>query len=181
VKTYSNALWQSVGFSKGSAFTVSIITVLVSFISTLIALALVDRLGRRTMLGAGAGVMFVSLTALAVAFSATSGSGDDVALSRGASLTALVAMNLFALGFGVTWGPVMWVMLSELFKSDMRTVSVAVCTAVNWTTNWAVTRSFPLLAGLGLGLAYAGYAAFSALALVFVWKVLPETRGRAID
>ena len=82
---------------------------------------------------------------------------------------------------GVTWGPVTWVMLSELFKSDIRTVAVAVCTAANWTTNWAVTQSFPHLAGLGLGVAYAAYAAFSALALVFVWKVLPETRGRAID
>jgi SP family sugar:H+ symporter-like MFS transporter len=58
---------------------------------------------------------------------------------------------------------------------------VAVCTAVNWTTNWAVTQSFPLLASLGLGVAYALYATFSALAVVFVWKVLPETRGRAID
>jgi MFS transporter, SP family, sugar:H+ symporter len=181
VKTYSNTLWQSVGFSKGSAFTVSIITVAVSFVSTLIAMAVVDRVGRRTMLGAGAGVMFVSLAALAVAFSTTSGSGDDTVLSGGASLTALVAMNVFALGFGVTWGPVMWVMLSELFKSDIRTVAVAVCTAVNWTTNWAVTQSFPHLASLGLGVTYGLYAAFSALAFVFVWKVLPETRGREID
>jgi SP family sugar:H+ symporter-like MFS transporter len=180
VKTYSNALWQHVGFSTGSAFTISIVTVLVSFISTLVAMTIVDRVGRRTMLGAGAVVMVVSLAALAVAFSATSGSGDDVALSRGASLTALIAMNVFALGFGVTWGPVMWVMLSELFKSDIRTVAVGVCTAVNWTTNWAVTQTFPLLAGLGLGVAYALYAAFSGVALVFVWKVLPETRGRAI-
>lgn len=181
VKTYSNTLWQYVGFSTGSAFTVSIITVLVSLASTLIAIALVDRIGRRTLLGVGALVMVVSLAALAVAFSAASGSGDEVALGRGASLTALVAMNVFALAFGVTWGPVMWVMLSELFKSDIRTVAVAVCTAVNWTTNWAVTHSFPLLVGVGLGVAYAVYAAFSALALVFVWKVLPETRGREID
>jgi SP family sugar:H+ symporter-like MFS transporter len=180
VKTYSNALWQHVGFSTGSAFTVSIITVGVSLVATLIAIAVVDRLGRRAMLGVGAAVMFVSLAALAIAFSATNGAGDALTLGRGARLTALVAMNVFALGFGVTWGPVMWVMLSELFKSDVRTVAVAVCTAVNWTTNWGVTQSFPLLVGLGLGIAYAVYAAFSALALVFVWKVLPETRGRAI-
>jgi MFS transporter, SP family, sugar:H+ symporter len=180
VKTYSNKLWQYVGFSTGSAFIVSIITVVVSFISTLIAMAIVDRVGRRTMLGAGAAVMVVALAALAVAFSTTSGA-PDVVLSRGMSLTALLAMNVFALGFGVTWGPVMWVMLSELFKSDIRTVAVAVCTAVNWTTNWAVTQSFPHLAGRGLGVAYAVYAVFSAVALVFVWKVLPETRGRAID
>jgi len=181
VKTYSNTLWQSVGFSTGSAFAVSIITVLVSFVSTLIAMAVVDRVGRRTMLGGGAAVMVVSLAALAFAFSATSGSAGEAALGRGASLTALVAMNVFALGFGVTWGPVMWVMLSELFKSDIRAVAVAVCTAVNWITNWAVTQSFPHLARLGLGITYAIYATFSALALVFVWKALPETRGREID
>jgi SP family sugar:H+ symporter-like MFS transporter len=71
-------------------------------------------------------------------------------------------------------------MLSELFENDIRTVAVAVCTAANWITNWAVTQTFPLLVSLGVGVSYAIYAAFSALGFLFVWKVLPETRGRAL-
>jgi hypothetical protein len=64
----------------------------------------------------------------------------------------------------VNRGPVMWLMLGELFDSRLRTTAVAVCTAANWLTNWAVTRTFPLLAGTGLGLAYGLYAAFVVLA-----------------
>jgi SP family sugar:H+ symporter-like MFS transporter len=90
-------------------------------------------------------------------------------------------MNVFALAFGITWGPVMWVMLSELFNSNIRTTAVAVCTAVNWMTNWAVTRTFPLLAEAGLHLAYGLYTVFAALALIFVPKALPETSKRSLS
>jgi SP family sugar:H+ symporter-like MFS transporter len=55
-----------------------------------------------------------------------------------------------------------------------------VCTALNWPTNWAVTRTFPLLAERGLGIAYSLYAGFALLALLFVWKSLPETKGRTL-
>ena len=80
----------------------------------------------------------------------------------------------------MTWGPVTWVMLGELFDNSIRTIAVAVCTAANWLANWMVTRTFPLLAGLGLGVAYGLYAAFAALAVIFVLKSLPETRGRRL-
>ncbi len=94
---------------------------------------------------------------------------------------ALIAMNVFALAFGITWGPVMWVMLNELFDSNIRTTAVAVCTAVNWMTNWSVTHTFPMLAEAGLGVAYGLYTIFAGLALVFVLKVLPETRERSLS
>jgi MFS transporter, SP family, sugar:H+ symporter len=181
VKTYSNTLWQAVGFSTGASFTISIITVLVSIASTVVAIALIDKVGRRAMLGSGAVVMVLALGTLAVCFSSATGSGDDVSLGRAAGITALVAINVFAVGFGVTWGPVMWVMLSELFDSNLRTTAVAVCTALNWITNWAVTRTFPLLASVGLAFAYGLYTVFAVLAFIFVLKVLPETRGRSLS
>lgn len=70
----------------------------------------------------------------------------------------------------------MWVMLNELFGSNLRTTAVAVCTAVNWIMTWPVVRTFPPLASLGLGLAYGLFMVFAVLALLFVWRVLPETR-----
>jgi SP family sugar:H+ symporter-like MFS transporter len=142
---------------------------------------IIDKVGRRTMLLAGAAFMALALGTLAACFWTATGAGDDVTLSRGAGITALVAINVFAVAFGVTWGPVMWVMLGELFDTNLRTVAVAVCTAVNWTTNWLVTRTFPLLAGVGLGFAYGLYTVFAVLAFVFVLKALPETRGRALS
>jgi MFS transporter, SP family, sugar:H+ symporter len=133
------------------------------------------------MLGSGAVVMVLALGTLAVCFSSATGSGGEVSLGRAAGITALVAINVFAVGFGVTWGPVMWVMLSELFDSNLRTSAVAVCTALNWITNWAVTRTFPLLASVGLAFAYGLYTVFGMLAFICVLKVLPETRGRSLS
>lgn len=154
VKTYSNALWRLVGFSTGASFAISIITVLVSIVSTIVAMLIIDNVGRRTMLLSGAGLMAFALGTLALCFWTANSSGDELTLTRRAAFAALIAINLFAVAFGVTWGPVMWVMLGELFDGNLRTVAVAVCTAVNWITNWAVTRTFPLLAGVGLGVAY---------------------------
>ena len=73
-----------------------------------------------------------------------------------------------------------WVMLSELFESNLRTPAVSVCTAVNWMTNWAVTRTFPLFASVGLGFAYALYSVFAVVAFIFVLVALPETKGREL-
>lgn len=183
VKTYSNTLWQLIGFSTDASFAISIFTVIVSLVSTIIAIAIIDKVGRRTMLLAGAGFMALSLAVLAFCFSTATGSvaNNDLSLSREMGFVALVAINVFAVAFGITWGPVMWVMLSELFDSRLRTIAVAVCTAVNWMTNWLVTRTFPLLAGYGLGFAYGLYAVFAILAFFFVLKVLPETKGRSIN
>jgi len=180
VKTYSNLLWRSVGFGTGTTFLFSILTIVISIVSTLVAIAMIDRIGRRTMLLAGAAVMAIALGALAYAFSATTGGNDEPTLVGRSAVMALIAMNVFAIAFGITWGPVMWVMLGELFDSRLRTVAVAVCTALNWLTNWAVTRTFPLLAERGLGIAYSLYAGFALLALLFVWKSLPETKGRTL-
>jgi len=180
VKTYSNALWQAVGFSAGRAFLISILTVMVSVASTFVAIAIIDKVGRRKMLVSGAAVMTISLAVLALCFATTHTSAEDVSLSGLPAVGALVAINAFAIAFGITWGPVMWVMLGELFDSRLRNVAMAVCVAINWMTNWAVTRTFPLLAGLGLGFAYGLYAAFAAAAFIFAIRRLPETRGRVL-
>jgi SP family sugar:H+ symporter-like MFS transporter len=180
VKTYSNTLWRAVGFSTNASFTISITTVAVSVASTMVAMLLIDRIGRKTLLLSGAAALVVSLATLAFALSTASGSGADLSLDREAGIAALIAMNVFAVAFGVTWGPVMWVMLGELFDSNLRTTAVAVCTAANWMINWLVTRTFPLLAEVGLGLAYGLYAGLAFLALLFVWRKLPETKGRSL-
>jgi MFS transporter, SP family, sugar:H+ symporter len=179
VKTYSNMLWQSVGVSTAASFQASLFTIGVSIAATVAAILIMDRVGRRTLLLAGAGVMMPALAALALAFA--SADGPNPTLGRGAAVTALVAMNVFAVGFGVSWGPVMWLMLGELFDTHLRTVAVAVCTAVNWLTNWLVTRTFPVLADFGLGWAYGLYTFFAIFAFVFVYRALPETRHRDLS
>ncbi len=181
VKSYSTLVWEAVGFTTSSSFLLSILTVSISIAATIVAILIMDKIGRRTLLAAGAAVMAVALAAVAVCFSMASGSGAELTLGRAPGMIALVAINLFAIAFGVSWGPVMWLMLGELFNSHIRTTAVAVCVAVNWMTNWAVTRTFPLLAGVDLGFAYGLYAAFAVIALIFVLTKLPETRTRALS
>lgn len=183
VKTYSNTIWQGVGASSTSAFTISMITVVISILSTVVAIVIMDRVGRRTLLAAGAAVMTVALAGLALCFSTGTGAGasEALTLSRPADIGALVAMNLFAIAFGITWGPAMWLMLNELFDSRLRITAVAVCTAGNWLTNWLVVRTFPVLADAGLGIAYGLFALFAALAFIFAHRVLPETRETALS
>lgn len=180
VKLYSNTVWQAVGLPTSAAFTVSIVTVCISVLSTFVAIALIDRIGRRKLLLVGAGLMAISLAVLAACFATATGTGTELTLARGPGIGALVAMNVFAVAFGISWGPVLWVILGELFDGGLRTVGVAVCTAVNWAMNWAVVRTFPTIAGVGLGFAYGFYAGFALLALLFVWRAVPETRGRTI-
>ena len=181
VKTYSNAIWQAVGFSTSSSFGISMLTVGISIASTFLAILIMDRVGRRTLLAAGAVLMALSLAGLAFLFATATGSGADLSLGRTAGMGALIAINVFAIAFGVTWGPVMWLMLAELFDTHLRTTAVAVCTAVTWVTNCAMTLTFPILVnGIGLGYTYGIYAALSVLAFFFVIRILPETRGERL-
>lgn len=180
VKTYSNSIWQSVGVPSSASFTMSIVTVLISLGATVVAILIMDKIGRKTQLMWGAGFMIPALATMSIAFASATEVGDEVSLSRSAGIAALIGMNTFAIAFGITWGPVMWLMLGELFNSHLRTIAVAVCTAGNWLANWAVTRSFPSLSQVGLDFAYGLYTIGAVLAFLFAWRVLPETKDREL-
>ncbi|MFF0814807.1 MFS transporter [Rhodococcus sp. NPDC003318] len=177
---YSTTLWKSVGFSEDDAFTTSVLTALVNIAATVVAIGLVDRLGRRPLLLGGAAGMAVTLGALAVCFASATGEGDAVTLPQPAGTVALVAANLFVVAFGVSWGPVMWVVLGELFDTRMRTIALSLTVTVNWLANWLVTRTFPALADLSLPLTYGLYTVFAVVALVFTARTVPETKGVAL-
>lgn len=179
VKMYSNTIWQSVGVPTESSFAVSLLTAGLSIVATVVAILIMDRVRRRTMLLVGGVFMIASMATMAIAFAQAGGAQD--ALPSGAAIAALIGMNGFAIAFGITWGPVMWLMLGELFDSDLRTIAVAVCTAVNWLMNWLITLTFPVLAGVGLDLAYGIYTLFAILGVWFVWTSLPETKGRKLS
>jgi SP family sugar:H+ symporter-like MFS transporter len=94
---------------------------------------------------------------------------------------ALVAANLYVVAFGMSWGPVVWVLLGEMFNNRIRATALAVGASAQWLANWAISTTFPTLAGLGLFFAYGLYTAFAILALVFVWFAVRETKGRELE
>ncbi|MBD8060725.1 sugar porter family MFS transporter [Oceanitalea stevensii] len=178
---YSTSLWRSVGFDESQALTTSVITSVTNVLVTIVAILLVDKVGRRPLLIGGSIGMAVTLGTLAVAFSQAQGSGEDVSLPQPWGTVALVAANLFVVSFGATWGPIMWVMLGEMFPNKIRATAVSVASAINWVANFVVSTTFPTLSEISLSLAYGLYATFAFLSLLFVlWKV-PETKGRELE
>jgi sugar porter (SP) family MFS transporter len=178
---YSTTLWQAVGFSESSAFITSIITAVTNILTTLIAIALVDRIGRKPLLLIGATGMVITLTVMAICFSTATGSGKDVHLHAPAAPIALVAANLYVVSFGMSWGPVVWVLLGEMFNNRIRATALAVAAAAQWLANWLISTTFPALSGVSLTLAYGLYSLFAVLALIFVARGVRETKGRELE
>jgi SP family sugar:H+ symporter-like MFS transporter len=180
---YGEVLWKSAGATEQWALRINLLTGLVNILATLPAIALIDRVGRRPLLLVGSAGMAVTLAAMALVF-ATAGMGADgrPLLGRAAAVTALTAANLYIVAFAVSWGPVMWVLLGEMFPNRMRGAALAVSGATNWVANFVVTMTFlPLLSAVGLSGAYALYALAATLSLSFVWLMVRETRGKTLE
>ncbi|POM23205.1 D-xylose-proton symporter [Actinomadura rubteroloni] len=178
---YSSTLWEAVGFSESDAMLTSVINSIVNVVGTVVAILLVDRIGRRPLLVAGASGMVVTLGILAYCFATAAVVHGKPQLGDVAGPVALVAANVYVFSFAATWGPVVWVMLGEMFNNFIRASALAVSAAAQWIANWVVTTTFPGLSGISLGLAYGIYTLFSALALVFVLRSVPETRGLELE
>ncbi|SNC65051.1 MFS transporter, sugar porter (SP) family [Kytococcus aerolatus] len=182
---FGSTLWQAVGFGESQALLINVGTSITNIVVTVVAILIVDRVGRRPMLLAGSAGMTLSLAAMALAFShaTVSGSGAEqsVSLPDPWGPIALAAANLFIVAFGITWGPIVWVLLGEMFPNNIRSVALGVAAAAQWLANFVITTTFPWLADVSLTLAYGLYAAFSLLSLVFVWRYVGETRGKELE
>ncbi|MAY71963.1 MAG: MFS transporter [Halomonas sp.] len=179
---YGAVLWQAVGFSEGDALLINVISGAVSIGACLIAIALIDRIGRKPLLWAGSVGMALTLCLVAYAFSTASMVEGKLALAGDMGVLALLAANAYVLFFNVSWGPVMWVLLGEMFPNQVRGSGLAVSGLFQWLANFAITMTFPImLAGIGLAGAYGVYAFFAACSVVFVMKWVKETRGRELE
>ncbi|MCI2423580.1 sugar porter family MFS transporter [Saccharopolyspora sp. K220] len=178
---YSSSLWHSVGIDESSSLLLSLFTSIVNIIGTFVAIALVDKIGRKPLLVVGSIGMAVSLAVTGWAFSFAQVVGDEAQLPPQWGAVALVSASAFVLFFAASWGVVMWVLLGEMFPVRIRAAALAVGTATNWIANWLVTVSFPSLRDWNLPVTYFGYAAFALLSLVFVLRYLTETKGRSLE
>ena len=180
---YGAVLWQAVGFSENDALLINVLSGALSIGACIVSLLLVDRIGRKPLLWIGSAGMAVTLAAVTAAF-ATGTLADDgrLLLSDSMGVLALVAANLYVIFFNASWGPVMWVMLGEMFPNQIRGSGLAVAGLFQWGANFLITWTFPmLLAGIGLAGAYGLYAAAAALSVVFVLRYVHETRGRELE
>ncbi|QPZ37714.1 sugar porter family MFS transporter [Paramicrobacterium chengjingii] len=178
---YSTSLWKAVGFTEESSLLVSVITSVTNVVLTFVAILLVDRVGRRPILLSGSVLMAISLGTMALAFSFAAKSGEDVSLPGAWGPIALVAANLFVIGFAASWGPLVWVLLGEIFPPKIRGKALGVAAAAQWIANFAITVTFPSMSEWSLPLTYGMYAVFAALSFVFVLIKVPETKGMELE
>lgn len=179
---YGAALWQSVGYAESDALLINAISGSVSVAACLITVFLIDRVGRKPLLWIGSVGMTLTLAAMAIAFSTASLVDGALALSEQMGRVALISANAYVFMFNLSWGPVMWVMLGEMFPNQIRGSGLAVSGLVQWFANFGITMTFPiLLTSIGLSGAYGLYTLFAALSVFFVLRMVTETKGRELE
>src|SRR6476469_2019112 len=179
---YSNVLWQAVGFSADQSAVYTVITSVINVATTLIAIALIDKIGRKPLLLIGSSGMAVTLITMSILFAnATLGPDVKPSLAGASGVIALIAANLFVVAFGMSWGPVVWVLLGEMFPNRIRAAALGLAAAAQWIANCLITASFPKLGEFSLSFAYGFYALCAVLSGFFVWRWVQETKGMHLE
>jgi sugar porter (SP) family MFS transporter len=176
---YAPTTLTNVGFAKTSAIYANLIIGVINVGMTIIAIKIIDRVGRKPMLFAGVAGMVTSLFVLGVSNAALATPhhpGDP------AAIVTLVCLATFIASFAATWGPVVWVMIPEVLPLSVRGTAMGVAVFCNWGANFLVSQTFPpLLKGIGPGPVFLGYAGLGVVAALFVKTQVKETKGRSLE
>lgn len=174
---YAPEIFKKMGAGNDAAMMQTIIVGAVNMIFTLVAIFTVDRFGRKPLLIIGAVLMAISMICLGATFFVQS-------VGKG----ALIFMLFYIAGFALSWGPIVWVMLSEMFPNKIRGAAMSIAVAVQWVSNFLVSWTFPmmdenstLVAIFHHGFAYWVYGLMCIVSGVFVWKMVPETKGKTLE
>lgn len=180
---YGATLWKAAGFTESDALLTNVISGSVNIFFTFVAIALIDRLGRKPLLLVGSLGQAVMLGILALIFGTASlDASGNLILSETMGTYALLTANGYIAFFAFSWGPVMWVMLGEIFPNQYRGAALALAGLAQWLANFTITMTFPiLLTNLGLGFSYGIYAFFGVVAYFFVKYMIKETKGRSLE
>lgn len=178
---YSTTLWKAVGFDESNSLLIGVITSVTNVLVTFVAIFLVDRVGRKPLLLSGSVLMTLALAAMALSFVFATTVDGEPSLPQPWGAVALIGANLFVVGFGASWGPLVWVLLGEIFPSRIRGKALGVAAGAQWLANFAVTVSFLPMKDWSLPLTYGMYAVFAALSFVYVLWRIPETKGMELE
>ena len=184
---YADQIFASAGFVTQSAQTTVTTWAIggVNVLATLIAVAFIDRLGRRKLLLTGLIGMGISLFVVGVAFRFIVKPAAGAAAATGpstAGIVTLLALVCFIICFAFSMGPVTWTVINEVFPGHIRGRAVAVATAVNWGSAFVVSQSFlSLIAAIGNSLTFWLFALFCGIAWIWIYYRVPETKGQSLE
>jgi SP family sugar:H+ symporter-like MFS transporter len=179
---YGAVLWQAVGFSEADSLKINILSGTLSIAACLAAIMVIDRIGRKPLLLIGSIGMALTLGILTIAFATGDLANGTLHLAPKIGRVALISANLYVVFFNFSWGPVMWVMLGEMFPNQIRGSGLAVSGAAQWTANFLISMSFPVAARfIGLPITYGFYTVCAFISIIFVLKMVHETRGKELE
>ena len=167
---YAPVIFKSMGAAKDASMLQAVVMGLVNVVFTIIAIMTVDKWGRKPLLITGSIGMAVGMFAIsALAFNNIIGT------------STLVFIILYTGSFMMSWGPICWVLISEIFPNKIRGQAVAIAVAAQWAANYLTSSTYPPMMEVSGGLTYGFYGLMSVLSAIFVWKMVPETKGKTLE
>jgi MFS transporter, SP family, arabinose:H+ symporter len=169
---YAPEIFKNIGAGENSSFYQTVLVGLVNLVFTFLAIWLIDRVGRKRLLLVGTVLMSLCLLVVGTAFQTGHTAGSWV----------LVAILLYVASFAVSFGPVMWVVLSEIFPTRVRGVAMSVATVALWAADYLVSQTFPILIeSIGPGMTFYLFLLMSVIAFFFTLRSVPETKGKTLE
>ena len=167
---YAPRIFESMGAAKDASMSQTIVMGLVNVIFTVIAIMTVDKWGRKPLLIVGSLGMAVGMFAI-----------SGLAYADVIGISTLVFIIIYTASFMMSWGPICWVLISEIFPNKIRGQAVAIAVAFQWAANYFISSTYPPMMEYSGALTYGFYGLMSVLSALFVWKMIPETKGKTLE
>jgi len=167
---YAPTIFKGLGFGNDAAMYQTVIMGFINIIFTLVAIFTVDKFGRKPLLIIGSIGMAIGMFAIGL-----------LAHLQIIGVSTLVFIVIYSASFMMSWGPICWVLISEIFPNTIRGKAIAIAVAAQWISNFIVSASFPALQAVSMTFTYWLYGIMSILSAIFVWKMVPETKGKTLE
>ncbi len=167
---YAPRIFESMGAGKDASMMQTVVMGLVNVVFTVLAILTVDKWGRKPLLMVGSIGMAIGMFAIsALSFMQIIGIGT------------LVFIIIYTASFMMSWGPICWVLIAEIYPNKIRGRAVAVAVAAQWAANYLISSTYPFMMEFSGGMTYGFYGLMSILSFIFVWKMVPETKGKTLE
>ena len=167
---YAPTIFKGLGFVSDAAMYQTVIMGFVNIVFTLVAIFTVDKFGRKPLLIIGSVGMSIGMFAIGL-----------LAFYKIIGASTLVFIIIYSASFMMSWGPICWVLISEIFPNTIRSKAIAIAVAAQWISNFIVSATFPSLEAFSVPFTYCLYGVMSVISALFVWKMVPETKGKTLE
>ncbi|ALJ05880.1 MFS transporter [Pseudalgibacter alginicilyticus] len=167
---YAPRIFESMGAAKDASMLQTIIMGLVNVVFTVIAILTVDKWGRKPLLITGSIGMAIGMFAISI-----------LAFQGIIGMATLVFIIIYTASFMMSWGPVCWVLISEIYPNKIRSQAIAIAVAAQWAANFFISSTYPPMMEFSSGGTYLFYGIMSVVSALFVWKMVPETKGKTLE